>query len=65
MAVLKPRLDELIEYCHKLGLLYIDCPSPMRRDPAAKAVRPGRKAVADRRTSSIVRSSNRAKRRSR
>ena len=36
MAVLEPRLDELIEYGHQLGLEYIVCPSPMRRDPAAK-----------------------------
>jgi sugar phosphate isomerase/epimerase len=36
MAVLKPRLDELIEYGHALGLEYIVCPSPMHKDPAAK-----------------------------
>jgi sugar phosphate isomerase/epimerase len=36
MAVLAPRLDELIEYGHQLGLEYIVCPSPTRRDPAAK-----------------------------
>jgi sugar phosphate isomerase/epimerase len=36
MAVLKPRLDELIEYGHNLGLEYIVCPSPMHRDPAVK-----------------------------
>ena len=36
MAVLKPRLDELIEYGHALGLGYIVCPSPMHRDPSAK-----------------------------
>jgi sugar phosphate isomerase/epimerase len=28
--------DELIEYCHKLGLKYIVCPGLRRRDPAAK-----------------------------
>ena len=36
MAVLRPRLDELIEYDHQLGLEYIVCPSPVRRDPGAK-----------------------------
>jgi sugar phosphate isomerase/epimerase len=36
LAVLKPRVDELIEYGHQLGLDYIVCPSPMRRDGAAK-----------------------------
>jgi len=36
MVVLKPRLDELIEYGHALGLNYMVCPSPMRKDPAAK-----------------------------
>ena len=36
LAVLKPRLDELIEYGHNLGLEYIVCPSAMRRDPALK-----------------------------
>ncbi|MGD0736523.1 MAG: sugar phosphate isomerase/epimerase [Terracidiphilus sp.] len=36
MDVLKPRLDELIEYGHALGLEYIVCPSSMHRDPAAK-----------------------------
>ena len=36
MAVLKPRLDELIEYGQALGLGYIVCPSPMHRDPSAK-----------------------------
>jgi sugar phosphate isomerase/epimerase len=36
MVELSPRLDELIEYGHRLGLEYIICPSPMRRDPALK-----------------------------
>jgi sugar phosphate isomerase/epimerase len=36
MATLKPKVDELIEYGHALGLEYIVCPSPMRKDPAAK-----------------------------
>jgi sugar phosphate isomerase/epimerase len=36
MAALKPRLDELIEYGHALGLEYMVCPSPMHKDPAAK-----------------------------
>jgi len=36
MAVLKPRLDELIEYGHVLGLSYIVCPSPMHKDPTAR-----------------------------
>jgi sugar phosphate isomerase/epimerase len=36
MSVLSPRLDELIEYGHNLGLSYIVCPSPTRRDPKAK-----------------------------
>jgi sugar phosphate isomerase/epimerase len=35
MNQLKPHLDELIEYGHTLGLSYIVCPSPMRKDPAA------------------------------
>ena len=34
MKVLLPRLDELIEYGHELGLDYIVSPSPTRRDPA-------------------------------
>jgi sugar phosphate isomerase/epimerase len=38
LAVLKPRQDELIAYGHALGLEYIVCPSPMRRDPAAKGL---------------------------
>jgi sugar phosphate isomerase/epimerase len=36
MDQLRPRLDEYIEYAHTLGLSYIVCPSPTRRDPAAK-----------------------------
>lgn len=36
LGVLKPRLDELIEYGHQLGLDYIVCSSAMRRDPEAK-----------------------------
>jgi sugar phosphate isomerase/epimerase len=35
MSVLRPRLDELIEYGHALGIDYIVCPSPVRRNPAA------------------------------
>jgi len=36
MSLLRPHLDEYIEYAHNLGLEYIVCPSAMRRDPAAK-----------------------------
>jgi sugar phosphate isomerase/epimerase len=36
MAQLRPHLDEYIEYAHNLGLSYIVCPAPTRRDPAAK-----------------------------
>jgi sugar phosphate isomerase/epimerase len=36
MSELSPRLDELIEYGHNLGLTYIVCPSPTRKDPKAK-----------------------------
>jgi sugar phosphate isomerase/epimerase len=36
MSLLRPQLDRLIEYGQKLGLEYIVCPSPVRRDPAAK-----------------------------
>ncbi len=36
MGQLRPHLDELIEYDQKLGVSYIVCPSPTRRDPAAK-----------------------------
>ena len=35
MNQLKPHLDELIEYGHNLGLSYIVCPSPMRKEPGA------------------------------
>lgn len=34
MAQLQPHLDEDIEYAHNLGLKYIVCPSPVRKDPA-------------------------------
>jgi len=36
MSLLRPHLDEYIEYAHNLGLEYIVCPSAMRRDPAAR-----------------------------
>jgi sugar phosphate isomerase/epimerase len=36
LGVLRPQLDQLIEYGHQLGLEYIVCPSPVRRDPGAK-----------------------------
>ena len=36
LSELRPRLDELIEYGHNLGLDYIISPSPVRRDPQAK-----------------------------
>ena len=36
LGVLRPRLDELIEYGHALGLDYMICSSSVRRDPAAK-----------------------------
>jgi len=36
MSLLRPHLDEYIEYAHNLGLEYIVCPSAMHRDPAAK-----------------------------
>jgi sugar phosphate isomerase/epimerase len=36
MAQLRPHLDEFIEYAHNLGLSYIVCPAPVRKDPAAK-----------------------------
>jgi sugar phosphate isomerase/epimerase len=36
LSVLKPRLGELIEYGHELGLGYIVCSSSMRRDPTLK-----------------------------
>jgi sugar phosphate isomerase/epimerase len=36
LAPLRAHLDEYIEYAHTVGMSYIVCPSPMRRDPAAK-----------------------------
>jgi sugar phosphate isomerase/epimerase len=36
MILLRPHLDEYIEYAHNVGLGYIVCPSPVRKDPAAK-----------------------------
>ena len=36
MSDLRPRLDELIAYDHDLGVDYIVCPSPTRRDPTLK-----------------------------
>src|SRR5271170_768557 len=36
MFELVPRLDEFIAYGKTLGLDYIVCPSPMRRDPKLK-----------------------------
>jgi len=36
LGALRPQLDQLIEYGHQLGLEYIICPSPVRRDPALK-----------------------------
>lgn len=36
MSLLVPHLDEYIEYGHNLGLEYIVCPSPTRKDPKAK-----------------------------
>jgi len=36
MHLLRPHLDEYIEYAHALGLKYIVCPSAMRKDPAAR-----------------------------
>jgi sugar phosphate isomerase/epimerase len=36
MGILRPRLDELIDYAHNLGCSYIVCPSPTRKDPAAR-----------------------------
>jgi sugar phosphate isomerase/epimerase len=36
LGVLKPQLDQLIEYGQKLGLDYMICSSSVRRDPAAK-----------------------------
>lgn len=36
LGLLRQQLDELIEYGHALGLVAIVCPSPVRRDPAAR-----------------------------
>ena len=36
LGVLRPSLDEFIEYAHGLGLSYMVCSSPQRRDPQAK-----------------------------
>ena len=36
MHLLKPQLDQLIEYGHALGLDYMVCPSAMHKDPTAK-----------------------------
>jgi sugar phosphate isomerase/epimerase len=36
MSELRPHLDELIAYDHELGVDYIVCPSPTRRDPTMK-----------------------------
>ena len=36
MGQLRPHLDEYIEYGHNLGLSYIVCPSPTRKDPQAR-----------------------------
>jgi len=36
LGVLRPKLDELIEYGHNLRLDYIICSSSVRRDPTAK-----------------------------
>jgi sugar phosphate isomerase/epimerase len=36
MSDLRPHLDELIAYDHDLGVDYIVCPSPTRRDPTLK-----------------------------
>jgi sugar phosphate isomerase/epimerase len=36
MSELSPHLDEIIEFGHNLGLSYIVCPSPTRKDPHAK-----------------------------
>jgi sugar phosphate isomerase/epimerase len=35
LGVLRPKLDELVEYGHRLGLDYLVCSSPVRRDSAA------------------------------
>ncbi len=36
LAPLRANLDQYIDYAHTVGMNYIVCPSPMRRDPAAK-----------------------------
>ena len=36
MYQLRPHLDEYIEYAHNVGMSYMVCPSPMRKDPGAK-----------------------------
>ena len=36
MVLLRPHLDEYIEYAHTLGLSYMVCPSAVRKDPQAK-----------------------------
>lgn len=36
MDLLRPHLDEYIEYAKTLGLEYMICPSPSHKDPAAK-----------------------------
>jgi len=36
LGLLKPHLDEYIEYGRNLGLTYIVCPSPMRKEPGAR-----------------------------
>jgi sugar phosphate isomerase/epimerase len=36
MHLLRPHLDEYIEYAYNLGLSYIICPSPVRKDPQAR-----------------------------
>jgi sugar phosphate isomerase/epimerase len=36
MGQLRGHLDEDIEYAHNVGMSYIVCPSPVRKDPAAR-----------------------------
>jgi sugar phosphate isomerase/epimerase len=38
MWELRPRLEEFIEYGKALGLEYMVCPAPVRKDPAAKGL---------------------------
>lgn len=38
MGELRPKLDELIEFNHELGVDYLICPSPTRRDPSLKGM---------------------------